>query len=113
TGRRKLHLRHAPGTIASAVSIGAQTGIGELLAGRQDQQEIKEALSNRKFRIDPQTMKIIMEGEEGYEFAASPMARSRSIFAALQTRGTWNKRFSARSKPSSTPPSSPHVKNEA
>ncbi|KIK67947.1 hypothetical protein GYMLUDRAFT_190832 [Collybiopsis luxurians FD-317 M1] len=89
--RRNLRLRHEPGTIASAVSIGGQTGMGELLAGRQDQKDIDEVLSNRKFRIDPRTMKIIMEGEDGYEFAASPQDRRKSVFAALQTA---NRRFS-------------------
>ncbi|KAJ3788686.1 hypothetical protein GGU10DRAFT_285725 [Lentinula aff. detonsa] len=82
--RRQLRLRHEPGTIASAVSIGGQTGMGALLAGRQDQKDIDEVLSNRKFRIDPQTMKIIMEGEDGYEFASSPKDRRKSVFAALQ-----------------------------
>ncbi|KAG6879843.1 hypothetical protein C0992_010801 [Termitomyces sp. T32_za158] len=99
TERQRLRLRHEPGTIASAVSIGAQTGMGELLAGRQGQEEIKEVLSNKKFRIDPQTMKIVMEGEEGYEFAASPMYRRRSVFAALQTQGMLGKRLSAWSSP--------------
>lgn len=80
---RQLSLRHMPGTIASAVSIGAQTGMGELLAGRQKAEEFERVLRNKKFKIDPQTMKIIMEGEEGYESAASPR---KSIFAVLQTR---------------------------
>jgi len=82
--RRKLHLRHQPGTIASAVSIGGQTGMGELLAGRQNQKDIDEVLYNKKFRIDPKTMKIIMEGEDGYEFATSPGVRRQSVFGALQ-----------------------------
>ncbi|KAG6809944.1 hypothetical protein H0H92_013993 [Tricholoma furcatifolium] len=104
--RRRLRLRHEPGTIASAVSIGAQTGMGDLLAGRQDERAIHEALSNRKFRIDPRTMKIIMEGEEGYEFAASPMEKRKSVFAALQTQTGLSRRFSAWSnKPSSLPTS--------
>jgi len=84
--RRRLRLGLAPGTIASAVAVGAQTGMGDLLAGRQDTKYVSEALHNKKFRIDPQTMKIIMEGEEGYEYAASPVRTSKrkSIFAALQ-----------------------------
>ncbi|KAG6917776.1 hypothetical protein DXG01_001181 [Tephrocybe rancida] len=101
--RRKLRLRHEPGTIASAVSIGAQTGMGNLLAGHQDEKEFAKALSNKKFRIDPQKMKIIMEGEDGYEFAASPMERRKSVFAALQAQRRLSKRFSAWSKPSSMP----------
>ncbi|KAJ3756437.1 hypothetical protein EV360DRAFT_47926 [Lentinula raphanica] len=83
--RQQLRLRHEPGTIASAVAIGAQTGMGDLLAGKQDKKDIDEVLSNRKFRIDPHTMKIIMEGETGYEFASSPRDRRKSVFAALQS----------------------------
>jgi len=75
--RRNLRLRHEPGTIASAVSIGAQTGLGDVLAGRQGDKDIKEALKNKKFRIDPATMKIIMEGEYGYEEAKSPVFEGR------------------------------------
>lgn len=70
--RRDLRLNHEPGTIASAVSIGAQTQVGNVLAGRQDERDISEALKNKKFRINPETMKIVMEGEEGYEYAKSP-----------------------------------------
>lgn len=109
--RRRLCLRHEPGTIASAVSIGAQTGMGNLLAGRQDQKDITQALQNKKFRIDPQTMKIIMEGEEGYEFAASPTEGRKSIFAALQGQRRLSKRFSTFSKPPSVP-STPRPTND-
>ncbi|KAF8067656.1 hypothetical protein FPV67DRAFT_1581278 [Lyophyllum atratum] len=111
TDRRRLRLRHEPGTIASAVSIGAQTGMGNLLAGRQHQSDITQALQNRKFRIDPQTMKIIMEGEEGYEFAASPTEGRKSIFAALQGQRRLSKRFSTFSKPPSIP-STPRRNND-
>ncbi|KAF9459137.1 hypothetical protein BDZ94DRAFT_1060738 [Collybia nuda] len=92
--RRDLRLRHEPGTIASAVSIGAQTGMGNLLAGMQHSKDISQALQDKKFRIDPHTMKIIMEGEEGYEYAASPMERRKSIFAALQGQSRVSRRFS-------------------
>lgn len=81
--RRQLTLGHMPGTIASAVSIGAQTGMGELLAGRQRVEEFERVLRDKRFKIDPRTMKIIMEGEEGYESAASPR---KSVFEILQTR---------------------------
>ncbi|KAG5644350.1 hypothetical protein DXG03_008647 [Asterophora parasitica] len=101
--RRRLRLRHLPGTIASAVSIGAQTGMGNLLAGRQDQKDIHEALRNRKFRIDPRTMKIVMEGEQGYESATSPTDERKSIFATLQGQNRLSKRFSTFGKPSSLP----------
>ena len=84
--RRYLKLRHGPGTIASAVSIGAQTGVGDILAGRHAEGDIEEALWNKKFRIDPVTMKIVMEGEDGYEAAAipsSPFYRRQSILDFL------------------------------
>jgi len=97
--RRNLRLRHEPGTIASAMSIGAQTGIGDLLAGMQGEKDMSNVLRDKRFRIDPQSMKIIMEGEEGYEFAASPNRRM-SIFAALQGQKRSSKRFS---KPPGTP----------
>ncbi|KAH0581767.1 hypothetical protein J132_10903 [Termitomyces sp. J132] len=111
--RRRLRLRHEPGTIASAVSIGAQTSMGQLLAGRQGREEIREVLSNRKFRIDPRTMKIVMEGEEGYEFATSPMGRGRSVFAALQAQGARGRHFLASSS-SRRPfvPNSPRSKDD-
>ncbi|KDR73215.1 hypothetical protein GALMADRAFT_142353 [Galerina marginata CBS 339.88] len=85
--RRYLRLKHEPGTIASAVSIGAKTGVGEVLAGRQGGSDIKEALRNRRFRIDPVSMKIVMEGEYGYETAASPTSptsKRKSILEILQ-----------------------------
>jgi precorrin-2 methylase len=82
--RRDLRLAHVPGTIASAVSIGAQTNLGELLAGRQRTEDISSALRDKKFRIDVNTMQVVMEGEPGYENAATPGERRKSIFAMLQ-----------------------------
>jgi hypothetical protein len=77
--RQHLHFRHEPGTIASAVSIGADTNLAHLLNGRQEQSDLVRALSNKKFRINPRTMKIVMQGEQGYEHAVSPNYR-QSIF---------------------------------
>jgi len=88
--RKNLRLKHEPGTIASAVSIGAETGVGNVLSGRHSENDIKEALRNKKFRIDPVTMKIIMEGEYGYETATvppSPMWRRKSILELLSGSG--------------------------
>ncbi|KDQ58771.1 hypothetical protein JAAARDRAFT_34626 [Jaapia argillacea MUCL 33604] len=75
--RQYLRLAHQPGTIASAVVMGAETGVGSLLSGRQRTEDIVQALRDKKFRIDPMTMKIVMAGEVGYELAATP---SRSVF---------------------------------
>ncbi|KAK7021922.1 hypothetical protein VNI00_017151 [Paramarasmius palmivorus] len=94
--RRNLRLRHEPGTIASAVSIGGQTGMGQLLSGlgggSADEDEMKKMLKSKKFRIDPKTMKIVMEGEDGYEYASTPtqvdlVGRRKSVFEALQRGG--------------------------
>jgi hypothetical protein len=63
--RQDLRLAAEPGTIASAVAFGAQTTMASLLNGRQDEMDLRQALKDRKFRIDPTTNKIIMEGEEG------------------------------------------------
>jgi hypothetical protein len=90
--RKQLHLLHEPGTIASAVSIGAQTDLANLLHGRQQENDFLKALQDKRFRIDPRTMKIIMQGEEGYEQAASPNPQ-QSMFGSLGFSG--NKRFSS------------------
>jgi len=79
--RRDLRLRHEPGTIASAVSIGAETNLAQLLNGQQGEHDFIRALRDKKFRIDPRTMKIVMQGERGYEQAVSPNAR-QSIFGS-------------------------------
>lgn len=105
--RRQLRLKHEPGTIASAVSIGAQTGMGDLLAGSQREDEMGNILRGKRFRIHPQTMRIIMEGEEGYEVAASPMERRRSVFAALQNVRPRSGRFSMQPSGSPKSPRSP------
>jgi hypothetical protein len=92
--RQQLNLCHEPGTIASAVSIGAETSMAHLLNGRQAEGDFVRALQNRKFRIDPRTMKIVMQGEPGYEQAASPNPRT-SIFGSFgMSTSPRNKRFS-------------------
>ena len=80
-----------PGTIASAVSLGAQTSIGTILADHTNasDKDIREALAGRRFRIHPTTMKIVMEGEDGYDTARTPQTgdlRRRSVFASFQER---------------------------
>ena len=75
--REGLSLKHEPGTIASAVSIGGNTGVGAVLSGRQDEQEIKDALKDKKFKMDPVTNKLVMEGEPEYEAPGTPMVNKR------------------------------------
>ncbi|KAF7352991.1 Non-specific serine/threonine protein kinase [Mycena venus] len=91
--RQDLNLLHQPGTIASAVSIGATTEMGQLLAKQRDAEGIHQALQDKRFRIDPYNMKILMEGEEGYGAVGSPMDRRRSVFGAMQGKRA-SRRFS-------------------
>ncbi|KAI0296043.1 hypothetical protein BC826DRAFT_908693 [Russula brevipes] len=81
--RRGLRLLHKPGTLASAAALTAQTPMAELLDGRQRPEEMNEALQNRRFRIDPRRMKIVTEGEAGYQDAVSPSGWRRSFFGAM------------------------------
>ncbi|KAH9174686.1 hypothetical protein EDB89DRAFT_459311 [Lactarius sanguifluus] len=78
--RRGLRLLHAPGTLASAAAFTAQTPMAELLNGRQRPEDISQALQNLRFRIDPLRMKIVTEGEPGFEEAHSPPGWRRSFF---------------------------------
>ncbi|KAK7061523.1 Non-specific serine/threonine protein kinase [Favolaschia claudopus] len=91
--RQELNLLHQPGTIASAVSIGATTEMGQLLAQQRDAAGIHQALQDKKFRIDPYNMKILMEGEEGYEAVGSPVDRRKSVFEVMQGKRA-SRRFS-------------------
>jgi len=85
--RKDLNLLHEPGTIASAVSIGAQTHLAHLLDGHQRQDGFLGALQGKKFRIDPRTMKIVMQDEAGYEQATSPNVQ-QSVFGVLGRRSS-------------------------
>jgi len=46
--RRRLRLQHIPGTIASSISIGAETNLAHLL-NAQTEQDFRQILHNRKF----------------------------------------------------------------
>ncbi|KAJ7179346.1 hypothetical protein C8R46DRAFT_987043 [Mycena filopes] len=111
--RQDLNLLHQPGTIASAVSIGGQTEMGQLLAQQRNTEEIHQALQDKKFRIDPYNMKILMDGEEGYEAVGSPMDRRRSVFATMQGKRS-SRRFSrAPGSPLPKSPKSPRTPQSA
>lgn len=87
--RRLLRLQHIPGTLASAISIGAETNLAQLLDSRQED-DFGKALRNKQFRIDPRTMKIVMEGQDGYDEAVSPNPR-RPNFPSGGLRGSTEK----------------------
>lgn len=84
--RRVLRLAHAPGTIASAVSLGAHTGLGAALAGRVREDEMRAALGDKRFRIDPRTHRIVVEGDAGFCDAHSP-APGRTLFGFAPAAG--------------------------
>ncbi|KAJ6510035.1 hypothetical protein C8R47DRAFT_1208087 [Mycena vitilis] len=104
--RQDLNLMHEPGTIASAVSIGAATEMGQLLSQQRNTEEIHQVLQDKKFRIDPYNMKILMDGEEGYGTVVSPTDRRRSVFATMQGKRS-SRRFSR--APGSPLPKSPRT----
>jgi uncharacterized membrane protein len=68
--RQQLRLQHIPGTIASAISFRAGHNLVQMLTNEKDDNALRDAL----FRIDPRTMQILMEGDEGYE-AVNPNPR--------------------------------------
>ncbi len=135
--RRFLRLTHLPGTIASAVSLGAQTGVGDVLAGRHAEEDLRSALADKRFRMNPDTMRIIMDTEEEYEVpdadggSQQGPVRRMSVIGMLQGR-RMSRRFSVGNKlptinpgtpttsqsPQSpriptTPPKSPHSSADA
>ncbi|KAF7355111.1 Non-specific serine/threonine protein kinase [Mycena sanguinolenta] len=110
--RQDLNLLHQPGTIASAVSIGATTEMGQLLAQQRDADGIHQALQDKRFRIDPYSMKIMMQGEEGYEAVGSPMDRRRSVFGAMQGKRA-SRRFSRAPGSPGVMPRSPRTPQSA
>jgi len=61
--RQQLRLQRIPGTIASAISFSPGNNLVQLLNNEKDMND----LGDRLFRIDPRTMKILMEGDDGYE----------------------------------------------
>jgi hypothetical protein len=69
--RQQLSLPHIPGTIASAISFSAGSNLVKLLNNEKG----VNALSDARFRIDPRTMQILLEGDEGYEEAVGANPR--------------------------------------
>jgi hypothetical protein len=64
--RQQLRLQNIPGTIASAISFRAGHNLVQMLNNEKDDNALREA----RFRIDPRTMQILMEGDERYEEAS-------------------------------------------
>ena len=110
--RRFLRLTHLPGTIASAVSLGAQTGVGDVLAGRHAEEDLRSALADKRFRMNPDTMRIIMDTEEEYEVpdadggSQQGPVRRMSVIGMLQGR-RMSRRFSVGNKLPTINPGTP------
>jgi hypothetical protein len=86
--RRGLRLLHKPGTLASAAALIGQTRSAELLDGLQRPDEMNEALQDRRFRIDPNRLKIVTEDERRArvrESGAIPLGRLRESSSANST----------------------------
>ena len=77
--REQLYLAHPPGTIACAVSVGASTQLGQLLAREPD---LEGSMQNKKFGMNTQTMQIMMNDEPGYkEATVDRLSRRKSLFS--------------------------------
>ncbi|KAF8518276.1 hypothetical protein BU17DRAFT_66517 [Hysterangium stoloniferum] len=73
-----------PGTIASAAAFTARSNIGDVIDGNIDEKTLIRVLKDRRFRIDKSTGRIMMEGEEGFEYgAAVPIDRRKSVLRLL------------------------------
>ena len=66
--------------------------MGNVLAGRLREEDMAQALQDKRFRIDTRTNKIVMEGEPGYEDATSPV--DRLTFGIPRSVSTRAKRLS-------------------
>ena len=62
--RQQLRLQRETGTMASAICLRAGNNLVQLL---NDQKDGVDALGGRRLRIDPRTMQILMEGDDGYD----------------------------------------------
>jgi hypothetical protein len=65
--RQQLQLRHVPGTLAAAISMGADPNLIRLFNNPEQLGDFDFAniLQNKEFGIDRQTMRIVSEGDEG------------------------------------------------
>jgi len=82
--RQSLRLPYVPGTIAAAVSMAGRSAVTSVLADARREEDLSSSLRDKRFRLNPVTMKIIMEGESGYDEAQSPPPRPMSVFAEAQ-----------------------------
>jgi hypothetical protein len=68
--RKGVLLYAQPGTIASAASMTADSGLNALVRPGFTGQQLREALRGRKFTVD-NTGRVILQGERGFEAATA------------------------------------------
>ncbi|KAH8833004.1 hypothetical protein DL96DRAFT_1584277 [Flagelloscypha sp. PMI_526] len=92
--RKDLILRHEPGTLASAIYVGADTPFAKLIANRENDDQVRDALKAARFRLDPIRNKVIMDGDENYAatdnlgpLPPTKMSRADSLVAKLSGHG--------------------------
>lgn len=81
--RKILRLRYRPGTIAAAVSMVGESALGSVLASVQKEEDFSTTLQDKRFRLNPITMKIMMEGEHGYDEVPTPPPEPVSMQAKM------------------------------
>ena len=79
--RKGVVLYAQPGTIASAASITADSGLDALVKPGFTGEQLREALQGRKFRVD-NIGRVILEGEKGFD-SAKPLDKRGSVYGAL------------------------------
>lgn len=63
-----------PGTLASAAAFTARSNVGDVLDGHLDEAALTRVLEHKRFRIDRNTGRIVMEGHGGLDTALLPLS---------------------------------------
>ena len=79
--RKGVKLYAQPGTIASAASITADSGLTGLVKAGFTEGQLRDALRGRKFTVD-HTGRVILQDENGFE-GGKPLEKRRSVYGAL------------------------------
>ncbi|KIJ47063.1 hypothetical protein M422DRAFT_249379 [Sphaerobolus stellatus SS14] len=79
--RRDVMLPFQPGTLAAAAAITANSNVSQLLGANLDEKALKEALRAKRFTMDKETGKVVME--QGRQSVWVPFSRMNSVRALL------------------------------
>lgn len=61
-----------PGTLFSAMAVTANSNFADIVDPYADNKTMSKMLKGKRFRMDQNTGRIVMEGDIGYEDLASP-----------------------------------------